>query len=73
MTLLLADSFWTFLDDHLFTFWGVIAVIVIVSEVGRYTVKWKRHEWDYELKREMLSRGMSAEEIKTVLDAGSKK
>ena len=73
MTILLADSFWPFLEDHLFTFWGVIALIVIISEVGRYAVKWKRHELDYELKREMLARGTSAEEIKTVLDAGTKK
>ena len=51
----------------------MVGLIVIVSEVGRYAVKWKRHELDYELQREMLARGMSAEEIKSVLDAGSKR
>ena len=73
MIVLLADSFWTALQDHAFTFWGFIALVVIVSEVGHYCLKWRRHELESELKREMLARGMSAEEIKTVLDAGSKK
>jgi len=62
-----------FLQDHLFTFWGVMVLLIIVSEVGRYIVKWKRLELESELKREMLARGMSAEEIKTVMDAGNKR
>ncbi len=53
---------------------GIIAVVGgllcgIVAIAGKYWLQIRQME----IKQEMLNRGMSAEEIKTVLEAGSKK
>jgi hypothetical protein len=51
--------------------WGMIFLCILVS----YAIKtWRKHEaakMEHELKLEMLSRGMSADEIERVLAAKS--
>ena len=69
-TLILADSWW---DHSTLIFWGAMALMCIISEVGYYAVRWRKAELDAELKQEMIARGMSAEEIKTVLETRPKK
>jgi hypothetical protein len=53
-------------------FWMTIAAIVIVPLVLNYMRQNKQHERETELKRDMIARGMSAEEIERVLAARSK-
>lgn len=42
---------------------------IVFGSVANYFCTVRRAEIDAELKREMLQRGMSAEEIKTVIEA----
>jgi hypothetical protein len=49
---------------------GMSFTLLIVA--GKYWQNVRQSEIAANLKRDMLDRGMSAEEIKTVLDAGSK-
>jgi hypothetical protein len=66
-------GFW----DKLFTpgviFWVAIAAIVIVPWVFYYWRQMKQDQHDAELKRDMIARGMSAEEIERILAAKSTK
>jgi hypothetical protein len=43
----------------------------VVPSVSSYLYRWRKSELDAELKREMIARGMSADEIERVLAAGS--
>jgi uncharacterized membrane-anchored protein len=54
-------------------FWVAIAAMVIVPTVLQYMQKTKRDELETELKRDMIARGMGADEIERVLAAKSKK
>ena len=52
-------------------FWLAVAAMVIVPSVLHYMRQAKRDEQESELKRDMIARGMSAEEIERVLAAKS--
>ena len=52
-------------------FWGAIVLICIVPSIAHYWWKARQAEIDAELKRQMLERGMSAEEIRTVLESST--
>jgi hypothetical protein len=54
-----------------FVFWGAIAAICIVPSVLFYLRGVKQDQLEAELKRDMIARGMSAEEIERVLAAKS--
>jgi len=68
MPLILADIPW--LNDTLI-FWAAIVLICVVPSVSYYLYRWRKAELDAELKRDMVTRGMSADEIERVLAAGS--
>lgn len=53
-------------------FWGAIVLICVVPTLAHYWAKVRQTEVEASLKREMIERGMSAEEICSVLEAGSK-
>lgn len=59
-------------NPEMLIFWGAIALIALVPMIGYFLVEWRKHEADAALKRDMLQRGMSADEIERVLRAGSK-
>ena len=46
-----------------------IIVVVGVPVVAHYWYKLRNKQWEMSLKHTMLERGMSADEIKTVLEA----
>jgi hypothetical protein len=50
---------------------GLICGTIVI--IGDYWYKIRRAELAARLKQDMLDRGMSAEEIRVVLDAGTKK
>jgi hypothetical protein len=56
-----------------FIFWTAIAAICIVPSALYYWRTIKQDEREAELKREMIARGMSADEIERVLAAKSNK
>jgi hypothetical protein len=68
MPAILADSPW--LNDTLI-FWAAIVLICVVPSISYYVYRWRKVELDAELKRDMIARGMSADEIERVLAAGS--
>jgi hypothetical protein len=52
---------------------GILFFTVVVPTSWHYWCQYRRNEWDAALKQEMLQRGMSAAEIKLVLEASSGK
>jgi len=68
MSAILSDFGW--LNDTMI-FWSAIVLICVVPTITYYVYRWRKIEIDAELKREMLARGMSADEIERVLAAGS--
>jgi hypothetical protein len=52
-------------------FWGAIVLICVVPTIAHYWRKNRQAELDAGLKRQMLERGMSAEDIRSVLEASS--
>lgn len=48
---------------------GAIVLICLVPSVAYYLYKWRKTELETELKRDMIARGMSADEIERVLGA----
>lgn len=52
-------------------FWVAVTVMVVVPAVLHYMRQAKRDEQETSLKRDMIARGMSAEEIERVLAAKS--
>jgi hypothetical protein len=62
----IADLF----GNSVFVFWGAIVLICIVPTICNYWFKVRRHELDVELKHSLVERGMSADEIVRVLEAG---
>jgi len=53
-------------------FWIAITLMVIVPTIAQYWHKSRRDEIEADLKREMIQRGMSADDIVKVLRASSK-
>lgn len=51
---------------------SLLGVIVLVSIVGAFATTIRRDAAMTRLKQDMLDRGMTAEEIKTVLESGQK-
>jgi hypothetical protein len=51
-------------------FFGFLTLVIIVPSLAGVWYKTRVKEWETSLKQTMLERGMSAEEIRTVLDAG---
>ncbi len=60
-------------DAGLFLFLACCLVLGIASIIGVVWYKLRKAEIDASLKQDMLNRGMSAEEIKTILEAADKK
>jgi hypothetical protein len=58
-------------DEETMLIWVVIGAICIVPSISYYLYRWRKTELDIELKRDMIARGMSADEIERVLSAGS--
>jgi hypothetical protein len=54
-----------------FVFWAAIAAMCIAPSVLWYMRRVKQDEHEAALKRDMIARGMSAEEIERVLKAKS--
>lgn len=66
--MIVADVPWL---NNTLIFWTAIVLICVVPSISYYLYRWRKTELDAELKREMIARGMSAEEIVRVLAAGS--
>jgi len=52
-------------------FFGFLGMVIIVPTLAKMWVSMKTREWEASLKHTMLERGMSAQEIQMVLNAGS--
>lgn len=50
---------------------GFLTIVIIIPTLARMWVSMKTKEWEASLKHTMLERGMSAQEIQMVLNAGS--
>jgi hypothetical protein len=62
---------WEWLSKPYVIFWVALAVIVVVPWALYYWRQVKQDQHEADLKREMIARGMSAEEIERVLSARS--
>jgi hypothetical protein len=60
-----------FNDYGTLIFWSAIGAICVVPSISYYLYRWRKSELDAELKRDMIARGMSADEIERVLAAGT--
>jgi hypothetical protein len=69
MFTLLAASDKAFWENGQLVFWGAIVLICVVPSISFYLYKWRKTELETELKRDMIARGMSADEIERVLGA----
>jgi hypothetical protein len=72
----ISGSFWQALFRHedaafFFVLMGMFALIVTVAIVAHVWEQLARHQTDADLKRSMIERGMSADEIERVLKAKS--
>ena len=56
-----------------FVFWTAITIMVVAPSLGYSWSSVRRAEIDANLKRDMIARGMSADEIQRVLAAGGEK
>jgi hypothetical protein len=61
------------LDNNQLLFWGFMAIVIVVPTVASLWCKQRIRAWEIGLKHAMIERGMSADEIKTVLESGSSK
>jgi hypothetical protein len=61
------------LQNPMFIIWTGITLICVVPSLAYYWAKIRKAELDAALKREMLQRGMLAEEIERVLAASSER
>jgi hypothetical protein len=70
----MSDFFHSFRSDDLLLLIVVVSgmAIFLVIAIGAFVVAVIKSNNQTKLKQEMLARGMSAEEIKTVLETGSK-
>lgn len=53
-------------------FWGFLVLIVLVPSLANHWYRLRVKQWEMSLKHSMIERGMSAEEIKTVLETSSR-
>jgi hypothetical protein len=58
-----------FQDYEKLIFWGAIVLICCVPSLAYYLYRWRKTELETELKRDMIARGMGADEIERVLGA----
>jgi hypothetical protein len=58
-----------FMQDPKIFFWVVVTIMVCFPVAVTYWYKFKKAELDTSLKRDMVARGMSVEEIERVLAA----
>jgi hypothetical protein len=61
------------LTNGQFVFWSAITIIVVAPALGHYWASVRRAEIEAGLKRDMIARGMSADEIERVLNAEKNK
>ena len=69
MFTLFAASDRAFWENSTLIFWGAIVLICCVPSISFYLYKWRKTELETDLKRDMIARGMSADEIERVLGA----
>lgn len=67
----MSDSFFQFLIQSKAVFMVAIVIGVGVPFVAHYWYMLRVKQWEMSLKHTMLERGMSADEIKAVLDASA--
>ena len=58
-----------FLGNGTLIFWSAITVICVVPAISAYWYRIRKAEIEADLKRAMIERGMSADEIERVLKA----
>lgn len=51
---------------------GSLTLIILVPTLAHYWYATRAKQWEVSLKQAMIERGMSAEDIKSVLEAGGK-
>lgn len=61
------------LHDGWFQMWAAITLICVVPTAAHYWYKVRKAEWETDLKRDMVARGMSADDIERVLAATSRR
>jgi hypothetical protein len=57
------------IHDANLVFWGAITIMAFGPVIMHYLYKWHKTSLEMELKREMVARGMSADDICRVLRA----
>src|SRR5262249_11538856 len=57
-------------DQETMVVWIALGAICIVPSICFFLYQWRKSEMEIELKRDMVARGMSVEEIERVLAAG---
>ena len=67
-----SGSAWSLLHNTSLIFWSAITLICVIPPIAHYWWKIRKMETEAALKQEMIQRGMSAEDIQKVLDAGKK-
>ena len=68
----MSDTLTSLLQNRTLVFWVAITLICVVPSICHYVYRWRKTELEIELKRDMVARGMSAEEIERVLKAKTK-
>jgi hypothetical protein len=64
------ETFFVHKDAYLVLVFAVVAIGVVIPFVAHYWYKTRRAEMELSLKQAMVERGMSAEEICAVIEAG---
>ena len=64
------DAFFHHKDAYLVLVFAVVAIGVVIPFIAHYWYKTRRAEMELSLKQTMVERGMSAEEICAVIEAG---
>jgi hypothetical protein len=64
------DAFFHHKDAYLVLVFAVVAIGVVIPFIAHYWYKTRRAEMELSLKQAMVERGMSAEEICAVIEAG---
>src|SRR5262249_14242886 len=67
-----SDSAWSLFQHSSLIYWTAIALICIVPSTAHYWWKIRKAELEAALKQEMIQKGMAADDIQKVLDAGKK-
>lgn len=59
------------LNNGFFVFWGAITLMVVLPSLAYYWSAVRKAEIEAALKRDMIARGMTADEMQRVLTAKS--